>query len=163
VFGEDEMPAVSDYPANTIPQILRRPDGQGTLEYLRRIFLFDERAHFDWIVTPASALEIDAGRDSHRSRYLRDVMEHSEACLNEAPPGDLSVEMVKFITGRSCGYLCSKDRALLSEAATLECDTFLTIEKRLPGVSHLVLQQVPLWITTPEDLWNKLASQIRGL
>jgi hypothetical protein len=71
--------------------------------------------------------------------------------------------MVEYINGPKCGFLSEKDKRLLAEAATAECNVFLTIEKRLPRVADAVLQEIPLLIATPASLWMLLEPHVRGL
>jgi hypothetical protein len=163
VFGEEELPAVEDLRPHAVPQVLRRPDGRQIIENLRAIFAFNDRAQFDWIVSPASLAEIDAAGIPYRSRYARDIMDHSNICLDENPPSDEAEIMSTIVAGPIFGNISIKDRKLLVEAAAAECDHFLTIEKRLPRQAHVVLKRIPLVICSPMDFWKKLEPHIRGL
>lgn len=163
IFGEDDMPEVEDFGHSARPQILQRPDGQEIVQSLRWIFLFDHRAMFDWIVSPASLAEIDAARCGARSRCARDVMDHSLVCVAENPPSPAAMEMAKAMADPSFASLSPADRKLLIEAATLECNVFLTIEKKLPKNAKAVLKRVPLLIATPIELWVMLEPHVKGL
>ncbi|WP_413207596.1 hypothetical protein [Rhodospirillum sp. A1_3_36] len=163
VFGEDDMPEAEDFNSRSCPQILRRPDGQEILEYLRYIFMFDQRAMFDWIVSPASLAEIDAARCEARSRYARDVMDHSSICVADNPPSLTAAEMAKLMADPRFAGISTADRKLLVEAVALECDVFLTIEKKLPKSAGAVLKRIPLLILTPSELWAMLEPHLKGL
>ncbi|PRX10427.1 UNVERIFIED_ORG: hypothetical protein BCL66_104222 [Martelella mediterranea] len=163
VFSEDPLPQAEDYSVSNIPQILRRPDGALILESLRAIFFFDDRAHFDWVVSPASLAEIDAAKDHHRSRYARDVFDHTAICLIENPPEDTAIAMAAVVEGPSFGNISTKDRKLLSDAAAAQCDVFLTIEKKLPKQADVILKKIPLLVATPMTLWEMLKPHLRGL
>tara|TARA_R110000868_G_scaffold232835_4_gene486481 strand:- start:12018 stop:12554 length:537 start_codon:yes stop_codon:yes gene_type:complete len=163
VFGEDSLPTVEDYPAGKAPQVVIRPDGPLILESLRAIFTFDERAHFDWVVSAASLVEIDAAMDSHRSQYAREVLDHTNICLMENPPEDEALVMEAIINGPTFGNVSGKDRKLLSDAAAVQCDVFLTIEKKLPKQADVILKKIPLLVATPMTLWKMLAPHLRGL
>ncbi|MEQ8392022.1 MAG: hypothetical protein RIB30_13615 [Thalassospira sp.] len=163
VFGEDPLPKIEDYQPNSVPQVVQRPDGAAILECLRAIFAFNDRAHFDWVVSSASLAEIDAAGDAWRSRYAREVLDHTEVCLMENPPSGLAADMAELVGGPTFGNISDKDRKLLIEAAAADCNVFLTIEKRLPKQASVILKQIPLLVATPIKLWEMLRPHIRGL
>ncbi|MGA0542101.1 hypothetical protein [Neotabrizicola sp. VNH66] len=163
VFGEDDLPRVEDYALGKAPQVIMRPDGALILESLRDIFLFDDRAHFDWVVSPASLAEIDAANDFHRSRYAREVLEHTDMCLSEKPPEQEAASMASIMCNPLFGSISQKDRKLLVEAAATQCDIFLTIEKKLPKQADTILKKINLQIATPMTFWEMLRPYIRGL
>lgn len=162
VFAEDEFPERTDYHPNHCPQVLKRADAADVLDCLRNIFLFDERAQFDWIVSRSSLKEVDDRGDQRASVYVRDIMDHSAICLSENPPGEEAARMAAYLSGPKCGFLSAKDRQLLEEAATAGCNVFLTIEKRLPRVAGTVIREIPLLITTPAGLWALLEPHLKG-
>lgn len=163
VFGEDDYPEVADYAPGRAPQVLRRPDAEEILVPLKRIFLFNDRANFDWIVSETSIAEVDAAGDHYNSNYVRDIIDHSLACLVDHPPTDVAEKMARLIESGECGSFGIKDRQLMIEAAAAECDVFLTIEKRLPRNADAVLRKIPLLITTPAHLWQRLVPHLVGL
>lgn len=163
VFGEDPLPKTEDFDPSAVPQVIRRNDGESILESLRAIFTFNDRAQFDWVVSPASLSEIDAAGDHWRSRYARDILDHTEVCLSENPPSAAAEIMADLIRGPSFGNISAKDRKLLIEAAAADCDVFLTIEKRLPRQAHVFLKRIPILVATPMTLWEKLRPHLCGL
>ncbi|MDQ0511215.1 hypothetical protein [Ancylobacter amanitiformis] len=163
VFGEDPLPHADDFPSDAVPQILRRSDGEDILDSLREIFTFNDRAHFDWILSSSSLAEIDAAKNVRLSRYARDIIQHSEICLTENPPRRFATTMASFFQGSVFGNLSSKDRNLLLDAAASDRDHFLTIEKRLPKQAHVILKYVPLVICSPSELWTKPVPHLSGL
>jgi len=163
IFDADDLPEPADFLPGTCPQILMRSDAWEVLESLRRIFRFNDRAQFDWIVSSGSLQEIDAGSDRDRSSYARDIARHSSVCLIDNPPSEAAEKIAEYIAGPKCGFLSQKDKRLLVEAAAAGCDTFLTIEQRLPRVADSLLRKVPLLIATPVTLWATLEPHIKGL
>lgn len=163
VFGEDSLSEIEDDNLDRLPQVLQRPDGHAVLNSLRWIFTFNDRAQFDWILAPSSLDEIDAAKNSWRSKYARDIMGHSNICLAENPPTHDAGAIVDPIKGHNLGNVSEKDRKLIMYAAAAECDHFLTIEKRLPKQSQTILKFIPLYICTPCELWRKLEPHMRGL
>jgi hypothetical protein len=163
VFGEDDYPEAADYAPGRAPQVLRRPDAEEILIALKGIFLFNDRANFDWIVSETSIAEVDAAGDRYNSGYVRDIIDHSMTCLADHSPTEAADRMAQEIASGRCGSFGSQDKQLLLEAAAAECDVFLTIEKRLPRNASAVLRKIPLLITTPADLWKMLEPRVVGL
>lgn len=162
IFEGEGPPREDHYRPGTCPQVVRRADAVEILTSLQRIFLFNDRAQFDWIVSVGSLREVDAGDDRYRSAYVRDIIDHSLICLNENPPSELAERMAAHVSGPKCGFFSKKDKRLLAEAAAAECDVFLTIEKRLPRMADAVLREIPLLITTPTGLWALLEPHVGG-
>lgn len=163
IFDADDFPVPTDYPPGRCPQVVSRPDAREILEPLRWVFRFNERAHFDWIVSERSMREVDAGGNRRRSTYVRDIADHSIVCLSDNPPSEDAARAAINLAGPRLGFVSQKDKALLVEAAALGCDTFLTIERRLPRVTKMLLKMAPLWIETPASLWAILGPHLRGL
>lgn len=163
IFDADNFPVPTDFRPGQCPQVVARLDAWEILDPLRWIFRFNERAQFDWIVSAKSIEEVDAGGDGYRSAYARDIADHSRVCLVDDPPTEDSGKAAAYIASPKCGFVSQKDKALLVEAAEAGCDTFLTIEKRLPRVADDLLRKVPLWIATPATLWASLVPHVKGL
>jgi len=83
--------------------------------------------------------------------------------LAENPPTEATLFAPELLEGRSFGNISAKDRKLLVDAAAAGCDTFLTIEKRLPKQASVILKRIPLFVATPMTLWEKLRPHLRGL
>lgn len=54
------------------------------------------------------------------------------------------------------GYLSAKDRLLLQDALSLECDAFLTLDRRLAKNSKHISREVGLQVFLPAQLWGVL-------
>lgn len=163
IFGEDQLPRLEDHHPKNCPQVLKRPDSVEVLSCLKSIFLFNQRAHFEWIVSEKSLMEADARRYQNQSRYIREIMDHSSICLSENPPTDDAFKMAEFFSGPRFGFFSANDKKLLTDAIASGCDTFLTIEKRLPKMSNNVLSKMPFFIATPYSLWEQLRPHLAGL
>jgi hypothetical protein len=61
-------------------------DGHANIEALRDIFLINERATFEWIVSRGSLAEAHDKRDPGHLQWLRDIADHSEVCLDAEGP-----------------------------------------------------------------------------
>src|SRR5690349_792143 len=77
------------YEAETIPAfdpIHRVPDGVANIEALRNIFLINERAQFEWIVSSGSLREAHDKHDPGHMQWLWEIADHSEFCLQGDGP-----------------------------------------------------------------------------
>lgn len=60
-------------------------------------------------------------------------------------------------------YLSDNDRELISDAITLECDVFLTLDLKLVKQSHHIEKELGLKVLTPKAVWSILKKNIHGL
>src|SRR6266568_4879834 len=77
------------YDAELIPasdRIYRVTDGIANVEALRDIFLVNERALFEWIVSRGSMQEANDKRDPSHMQWLSDIAHHSDVCLENDGP-----------------------------------------------------------------------------
>jgi hypothetical protein len=143
-------------PISAADRIHRVPDGLANLEALRDIFLLNERAQFEWIVSSGSLDEAADKRDSGHLRWLWDIADHSEVCLEAEGPTTESQALAERLAESRFGYLSEKDRRLLAEAVALRCEAFLTVERRLPrNASHLA-REIGIEVLTPIRHWEML-------
>lgn len=153
-FGEEIFDNVepADLPAHLAGLV-------ADVEALRKIFAVNQRANFEFALSAAS---LDEVRDKGDRLYLRwafDVLDHWEACLaGYIKVGAFSGEGACLSTildePRFVGSLGAKDRILLKDAIALECDCFLTMEKKLPKHDAQLRQAVGLAILRPPNLWE---------
>jgi hypothetical protein len=106
---------------------------------LRLVFAVAERAHFDFALSENTLAEVADARDSRYWQWALDVLDHWHACA--AAPGAFDgsgTERAASLDLCRLGYLSDKDGRLIRDAVVLECDTFLTIERRLAkNAAHL--------------------------
>ncbi len=130
-------------------------DGYANVVALRNIFLINERALFEWVVTEASIVEAEAKDDVGHLQWVYDVLDHTQVCLQEAGgPTAESRALARRLDERCFGYLSEKDRVLVRDAVHLRCDAFLTMELRLPRNARHVTRELGLQILTPVDYWR---------
>jgi hypothetical protein len=117
-------------PIDASDRIHRVTDGIANIEALRNIFLINERALFEWIVSSGSLHEAAEKNDRRHMQWLWDIADHSEVCLEEGGgPTAESKSLAARLDEPKFGYLSEKDRKLLQHAIILCCDTFLTAER----------------------------------
>jgi hypothetical protein len=147
------------YEGEIIPvseRIHRVKDGIANVEALRDIFLVNERAQFEWIVSHGSLQEAHDKRDSGHMQWLWDIADHSEVCLEGDGPTKESEALAARMHEAKFGYLGKKDRLLLRDAITLRCEAFLTVERRLPKNAAHIKRVLGIQILTPILHWEML-------
>ena len=143
-------------PISSSDPIQRVPDGIANIEALRDIFLINERAQFEWIVSRGSMEEAHDKRDAGHMQWLWDIADHSTVCLESAGPTTEGEAIATKIDDPKFGYLSDKDRMLLRHAIILRCDSFLTMERRLPRNAAHVERELGIRIMTPIRHWSML-------
>lgn len=147
------------YEGQAIPaddRIHRVTDGCANVEALRNIFLVNERAQFEWIVSRGSMQEAQGKRDPGHMQWLWDIADHSEVCLEGDGPTAESEALAARLEESKFGYLSEQDRLLLCHAVALRCQAFLTVERRLPRNAAHIGREIGLRILTPIMHWEML-------
>jgi hypothetical protein len=143
-------------PISASDPIHRVTDGIANVEALRDIFLVNERAQFQWIVSRGSMQEAHDKGDPGHMQWLWDIADHSEVCLEGAGPTAESEALAVRLDERKFGYLSEKDRLLLQHAVVLRCEAFLTVERRLPRTAAHIHRELGISILTPIMHWEML-------
>jgi hypothetical protein len=138
-------------------RIHRVTNGIANLEALRNIFLINERALFEWVVSPGSLQEASDKRDPGHMQWLWDIADHSEICLDSDGPTALSEVLAARLAESRFGYLSQKDRSLLKDAIFLRCEAFLTMERRLPRNADHIRRELGIEVLIPITHWQMLA------
>ena len=129
--------------------------GVAKLEALRCIMLVAERAHFEFALSENSFAEVERKGDPGYLRWAYDVLDHWLACLAESHDvGDDAVTAA--IDSPSYGYLGAADRALIKDALSLGCDTFLTMENKLPKNAGHLQETLGIRVLSPIGTWDIL-------
>lgn len=147
------------YDGEAIPEtdrIYRMPEGIAKVEALRDIFLVNERAQFEWIVSQASMEEASDKQDAGHLQWLWDIADHSAVCLDGAGITDESEALAARLSETKFGYLGAKDRLLIQHAVLLRCEAFLTMERRLPRNAAHLERELGIRILTPVLHWEML-------
>jgi hypothetical protein len=147
------------YEGELIPdcdRIHRVTDGIANVEALRNIFLINERAQFEWIVSRGSMQEAHDKRDPAHMQWLWDIADHSEVCLEGDGATTESEALGARLDEPKYGYLSEKDRLLLRHAIVLRCEAFLTVERRLPRNASHIERELGIRILTPIVHWKML-------
>jgi hypothetical protein len=140
-------------PEDRIHQV---PDGLANVEALRAIFRLTERAQFEWIVSAGSLDEAADKRDAGHLKWLWDIADYSQFCLDGDGPSAESKRLAGWIAEPRFGYLSAKDRRLLADAVALRCEAFLTMERRLPRNAAPLAKELGIEVLTPIRHWELL-------
>jgi hypothetical protein len=89
-------------------------------------------------------------------RWLWDIADHSEICLEGDGPTAASEALAARLVEPRFGYLSQKDRWLLQDAVFLRCEAFLTMERRLPRNAEHIRRELGIEILTPIMHWKML-------
>lgn len=141
-------------------RIHRIPGGRAELDALRSIFFVAQRAPFEFALLAASLGEVAAaGRVPGYLSWALDVLDHWDACLSAYGSDAMSGSgqlLAHHLDSPPFGYLGAKDRRLLRDAVELECDAFLTMERKLPKNADHIRREVGLWVASPTDWWLRV-------
>ena len=143
-------------PISDANRIHRVTDGIANVEALRDIFLVNERAQFEWIISRGSLQEGCDKGDPRHMRWLWDIADHAESCLKGDGFTAASEAVAARLDEPKFGYLGYKDRLLIRHAVLLRCEAFLTVERRLPRNSAHMERELGIRIVTPIIYWEML-------
>jgi hypothetical protein len=130
------------------------------LRALEMIFAVNERAGFEFPLSPNSLDEVAAKGDPLYTRWGLDLHEHWLVSVEEyrgAAFNGIGEASAHRLDGPSFGYLSTKDRLLLRDALLLECDAFLTMEHRLARNASHIAREVDLFVLRPPEYWRLVA------
>jgi hypothetical protein len=124
----------------------------GELDALRMIFLVNERAMFEFVVTDASLREVERRYEPRYTQWVYDVLDTwLIQSANEEPPAPGTT-----FENRRFGMISVKDRQLLQEALDWGCDAFMTMERRLPTAAAFIEHETGLRVMRPTTYWGLL-------
>ena len=132
----------------------RDPKGVAKLESLRSIMQIAERAPFEFAISNNSFTEVQGKQDSRYIQWAYDILDHWLACLVESEEPQGNAAALVAIDSNSYNYLGKGDRALIKDALSLECDSFLTMENKLPKNSVHIERTLGIRILTPLEMWE---------
>jgi hypothetical protein len=136
------------------------PQGYEELDALRAILLVGKRAQFELALSRHSFEEIGAKNDYEYLQWAKEVLAYWEGCIaaygaREYLQGT-GTSRALILGGSSFGYLSAKDRRLLQDALALECNAFLTLDRKLAKNAHHIQRETGLLVLLPSELWALL-------
>jgi hypothetical protein len=136
--------------------IHRDSEGIKKLEALRRIMEVAERAPFEFAVSVNSFNEVRRAKDSRYLRWAYDVLDHWRVCLEENGSPVIDEALVNVLDSEVVGYLGKGDRDLIRDALGFGCDTFLTMENKLPRNGAHLHRVLHLRVESPTGVWERI-------
>jgi len=169
-LDSNALQAIQDYGEAIFERqdfILRGRSGadREDVEALGGIFLFVERGAFELAVSANSLQEVAARADPGYLQWAFDVLDHWESCVRESeePFAGSGRERVRLVDTNRFGYLSTKDAALIRDAVLLECDTFLTLDRKLARNADHMSRELGLEVLRPPELYEVLRPHLCGL
>lgn len=137
-------------------QIHRDPLGVAKLEALRAIMQVGYRAPFQFALSSNSFAEVRQSQDHAYLRWALDVLDHWNACLAESDAPSPKPAALQALASGVHGYLGEGDRRLIEDALNFDCDTFLTMENKLPKNRAHLQQTLGIRVETPVMVWSRV-------
>jgi hypothetical protein len=137
-------------------KIHRIPQGFEELLALRNICAVTGRAMFQWIVSDTSRMEAEAKQDPDHLQWLFEIANYAQPFLDETGPTTRSCALADLLSEPRFGYLSQGDRNLLADAIFFQCDSFLTVERKLPKNAPHIRRELGIRILTPVSYWDQL-------
>ncbi len=151
---ENVEPTVDDR-AYTMPGFM------DDLDALRMMFQVNQRAAFDIVVSENSVSEVSAKGEGAYIAWALDVLDHWRGRVDDYSGSGVAVsgtgrQLAARLDGAEVGYLSIKDKLLLRDAVLLECDAFITMEKKLARNATHIQALVGLEVLRPPTYWKVL-------
>jgi len=137
------------------------PDGFRNVEALRQIMLVGSRASLQLVLSRNSLEEVlDRGRYDYL-QWALEMLEYWEGCLaayedSRSAFSGRGAALAAKLTESRFGYLSAKDANLIRDAVLLECDVFLTMERKLPKNATHLEQALGIEVLQPVGYWDLL-------
>jgi hypothetical protein len=137
-------------------KIYKIPDGFENIASLRDICMVSCRALFQWIVSDSSLQEAQAKLDPYHMQWFYEIAQYARPDIQATGPTPESEALSNRVNEPRFGYLGEGDRVLLQDAILLQCDSFLTMERRLPLNRLHIEAELGIRVLTPVSYWNLL-------
>lgn len=144
-----------------VDRIWSIPDGVENLEALRQIMLVGYRGALQLVLSHNSLKEVS---DRGSPKYLQwafEMLDYWEGCIagykdSSSAFSGKGVLLCEKLQEHQFGYLSTKDAVLIKDAVLLECDVFLTMERRLPKNATHLEQNLGIKVLQPIGYWDLL-------
>lgn len=139
------------------------PDGFKNLEALRQIIIVGNKGSLELALSFNSLKEVI---DRNKHDYLEwalEMLDYWEGCLaayedSSSAFSGKGVSLSARLQGKQFGYLSAKDAILIQDAVLLECDVFLTMERKLPRSTSHLEKKIGIKVLQPIGYWDLLRS-----
>jgi hypothetical protein len=107
-----------------------------------------------WPCPGTASARVEASGDRRYLAWALEIRDYWQSCLDatEPPFAGWGAGRARQLDDPRFAYLSSKDRLLIRDALSLECDVFLTIEKRLARNAPHLQREIGLQVIRPPEL-----------
>lgn len=123
---------------------------------LRSILQVGGRASFEFALSNNSFREMHQAKNSCYLSWAYDVLDHWNTCLEENRPPQGNTCGLAVMESNSIGYLGRGDRELILDALRFGCDTFLTMENKLPKNGRHLHEKLGMYVESPIHVWARI-------
>lgn len=123
------------------------------LEALRKIFIINKRAMFEFVVTRASLHEVSNRAQPSYTQWVRDVEDTWLIQSEGLSPWTTDQPRI--------GSVSAKDWVLIADALNTDCDAFLTMDGPLLTQAPVIEHKTGLRVMRPTTFWDLLAPWAR--
>lgn len=141
-------------------KLRRLPSGFSNWVALNDIYFVLWRSNFECVVSRSSLDEVFEKRDPEFAQWVTEWFDHWIVTREDYSPHSAfsgkGKKIMNKINSLQFGYLSEKDKRLIFDAVTYECDAFLTMEDKLPKNSQNIKSTLGIWILRPYEYWELL-------
>jgi len=137
-------------------RIFKISNGVEIIESLRKIFIINERALWQFALSENSFMEIRGKNDKHLIGFSLDVLDHWQICLEESGFDliDIKNDYYEKAYQKLDNNIGKGDLKLLIDAKRFNCDAFLTCDFKLEKSKETVDKYLDLDLFTPISFWK---------
>jgi hypothetical protein len=137
------------------------PDGFSNLEALRQIMFVGGRGSLQFALSRNSLQEVLDRGSCDYLQWALEMLDYWESCLASYEEDGSAfsghgVALAAKLAEVRFGYLSEKDARLIRDAVLLECDVFLTMERKLPRNAEHLERELRIKVVQPVSYWDLL-------
>ncbi|MGH7840940.1 MAG: hypothetical protein ACREQT_05395 [Candidatus Binataceae bacterium] len=151
-FGESIFENVEVCPDDPVHRV---PEALSDIEGMRMLCFMNQRNAFELVVSESSLKEVLEARSGRYTSWLVELWDYwcgVEAAYNGAAYHGFGTATRQKVAQRQFDYLSAKDRALIADAGEKECDTFLTVDRRLARNGRHLRRELEISVMTPTQI-----------
>lgn len=120
------------------------------------------RASFELVLSNHSLKEVEQRKNPGYLQWAFDVVAYWREILVAYEENEVlafngrGAQLVRVLESSSFGYLSKQDKELLKDALELECEAFVTMDRRLSRNAGHLERNVPIRLLEPVAYWDLL-------
>jgi hypothetical protein len=138
------------------------PNGYPNIEALRQIMFVGQRANFELVLSSNSLREVADRMKHDYLQWAYEIVAYMDGLLSvykaegRLPFTGVGKDLAERVTPTNFGYLSHKDLILIRDALLLECEAFLTMDRKLKRNAPHIERELGLKVLEPTDYWTLL-------